>query len=141
MSAPCVVEGLTLWPVEAPDQPLMAVVSYRADDPYAVRLAFLAGDGRETFDYLFARELLIDGLDLDQCEPLGLGDVRVGPAPAGDWLVLSLPGVDGEWFELYATRAHLAGFVEATLGVVPMGRERELVDVDAVIAAILAEVR
>ncbi|WP_157255058.1 SsgA family sporulation/cell division regulator [Nonomuraea typhae] len=136
-----VIEGLTLWPADAPDQPLMAVATYRREDPFALRLVFLARDGRTTCDYLFARELVADAL-LEECTgPVGAGEVTVRPADGPAWLVLSLPGPElGEPFELLASRDRLAAIVEATYQVVPPGRERDLVDLDALVADLLGAI-
>ncbi|WP_031171844.1 SsgA family sporulation/cell division regulator [Streptosporangium roseum] len=129
-----VTQGLTLWAADRPDYPLAAVLTYSADDPYAVRLAFVQGS-RETVAYVFARGLLADGL----YDPVGEGDVMVGPHEDHEpYLVITLRPEDGYPFALYVVRSQIEAFVDRAYRLVAMGRER--VDVDAVVARILAEV-
>ncbi|MFC7650322.1 SsgA family sporulation/cell division regulator [Streptosporangium lutulentum] len=105
-----IVEGLRLQPIEAPDQHQVAVLTYRTDQPYAVRLTFLSADLAALFTCTFERGLLIDGLLIDQPDDdgttlIGAGEVQVGPGPIEDRVLLRLRLHDGEWFELYADRS------------------------------------
>jgi hypothetical protein len=57
--------------------PLMARLSYRSADPYAVRMAFEVG-ADEPVEWILARELLAAALHGSE----GLGDVRAWPSAA-----------------------------------------------------------
>ncbi|SNT60589.1 Streptomyces sporulation and cell division protein, SsgA [Streptosporangium subroseum] len=128
-----VVEGLTLWLADLPGYPLAGVLSYTKADPYAVRLMFLSADGGETVDVTFGRALLTDGLQ----DPVGEGDVMVGPHEADGYLVITLRPEHGSPYALYGSRKRIAAFLNNAYRLVPMGREYEGVDVDAAIAALL----
>lgn len=127
--------ALTLWPSDRLDYPLPAVLVYDPADPLAVKLAFLH-NGRETVSYMFARDLLAEGLD-QRC---GDGDVTLEPhfeMPA-TWLVLTLIPESGYPFELYVARPVVESIVTAIYQLVPMGKERIGGAVDEAIARILA---
>ncbi|MEU9043204.1 MULTISPECIES: SsgA family sporulation/cell division regulator [unclassified Kitasatospora] len=109
-----------------------AEVTYRADDPYAVRFAFhLPGDAPVT--WFFARELLLDGIG----GPAGEGDVHVHPV-GGEFsevrIVLSSP--HGEAV-LRTPSAPLTAFLARTDRLVPMGQELTGRELDAELAEIL----
>ena len=55
--------------------PVPAGLRYETTDPYAVHATFHTGGG-ETVDWVFARDLLSEGL----LRPSGAGDVRVWPS-------------------------------------------------------------
>ena len=60
-----------------PSLPVLAGLSYSSDDPWAVRVAFhTGGEGDGTVEWMFARQLLTDGIS----GAVGEGDVRVWPA-------------------------------------------------------------
>jgi hypothetical protein len=76
-----------------PNQPIPAQLRYVASDPYAV--ALLLGDPARPTEWIFARELLQEGLS----EPSGDGDVRVWPFPGESGkavLLIELVSPDGE---------------------------------------------
>lgn len=127
-----ITRAVTLWAADRPDQPLAAVLTYTPTDPYAVRLAFMHGT-RETASYVFARELLADGLN----ETAGQGNVTVAPHEHHDWLVITLRQDDAYPFEVYATRDDVMNFTARAYRLVPMGREREWINWDATIATVL----
>ncbi len=118
---------LSLWLV-VPEHiavPLVASLSYRGDDPYAVRMAFHVGTD-EPVEWIFARELLAGQ------EATGEGDVQVWPAPGtqGEILHIALSSPFGQaLFETPA--APVAEFVRRTYRLVPAGREGEFVDVES----------
>ncbi len=127
-----ITRAVTLWAADRPDQPITAVLTYTPSDPYAVRLTFLRGS-RETASYVFARDLLADGLD----ETAGQGDVTVAPHEQPDWLVITLRQDDGYPFEVYIARDDVMNFTARVYWLVPMHREREWIDWDAELATVL----
>ncbi|GGS97775.1 hypothetical protein GCM10010156_64970 [Planobispora rosea] len=132
-----ITRGITLWPTDEPNFPLAAVISYRLDDPYAVRLAFVRGR-TETVVYGFARALLAVGMN----DPAGECDVLVAPhEEVDDYLVLTVRPEHGYPFAVYAQREHLQDFLDESFGLVPWGREHEhLGDLDDEISAFFREV-
>ena len=110
------------------------VLAYRRTDPYAVTMTFLTGDGDLT--WTFGRDLLVHGVD----RPVGDGDVHVAPAisQVGRAVVdVELSSPDGH-LVLQARTTELVEFVERTTSLVPSGEESGHLDVDALIAQILA---
>jgi Streptomyces sporulation and cell division protein, SsgA len=127
---------LDLWLVvpEHTAVPLVASLSYRGDDPYAVRMAFHVGMDQPV-EWIFARELLIAGNEMDGC---GEGDVRIWPAAGmgGEVLNIALSSPFGQaLFETAA--APVADFVRRTYQMVPAGCEGEFVDVDGELEELL----
>lgn len=114
--------------------PLPASLRYDTSDPYAVNVCF--GAGENTVAWTFARDLLSAGL----VDPTGDGDVHVWTclddrglatlvvelcSPAGDALVQFRPD-------------DVSSFVERMHAAVPEGQESAHIDVDAMIAEIMA---
>jgi sporulation and cell division protein SsgA len=114
--------------------PLPASLRYDTSDPYAVTVTF--GSGDNSVAWTFGRDLLIGGL----VEPTGDGDVHVWTclderglaalvvelcSPAGDALVQFRPD-------------DVASFVERMHTAVPEGHESAHLDVDGMIAEIMA---
>src|SRR3954454_14059541 len=113
-----------------------ALFSYDARDPYAVRIRFGSAHagGQDAVTWLIGRELLRAGLD----HPTGDGDVRVGPTEASsDVLFLQLRAPSGEAL-MELSRTALAAFVRGTETLVPFGAEGAAIDLDGVLAVILA---
>ena len=114
--------------------PLGVELSYDPADPFAVAAVFDT-DG-ERIRWTFARELLRLGL----FEPIGDGDVHLWPstdASGEETVILELCSPDGE--STLQTRAMaVASFLEATSRMVPFGTESSYVDIDALVAGILA---
>ena len=114
--------------------PLGVELSYDPADPFAVAAVFDT-DG-ERIRWTFARELLRLGL----FEPTGDGDVHLWPstdASGEETVILELCSPDGE--STLQTRAvTVASFLDATSRVVPFGTESSYVDIDALVAGILA---
>ncbi|MEU3282250.1 SsgA family sporulation/cell division regulator [Streptomyces antibioticus] len=102
-------------------------LSYKAHDPYAVRLTFhLPGDAPVT--WAFGRELLVDGVG----RACGEGDVRVSPADPdvlGEVLIRLQVGGDQALFR--SSTAPLVAFLDRTDKLVPLGQEGALADFDA----------
>lgn len=119
---------------EAASAPVEATLSYRADDPYAVRVAFRTRPSSDAVEWTFARQLLTDGVTA----PSGAGDVRTWPsAVEGEPVVcLSLSSPSGTaLFEIPVTG--LVEFLTRTYAQVPTGSESEHVDLDRELAELL----
>ncbi|GAA4931774.1 hypothetical protein HD597_012885 [Nonomuraea thailandensis] len=118
---PTLVEGLVLRPLAEPDAPLVAVVSYQADVPFLLRLAFVDAHRRETpFVYTLPTDVLTEALAEDLTAPAGDGEVLIGPSPEPGQLVLSVPAPDasaeGGRFELLVERARLQAIADQLRG-------------------------
>src|SRR3954468_17467337 len=105
---------------------VLALFSYDARDPYAVRITF--GSPRVDFEgavpWLIGRELLRAGLD----RVTGDGDVRVGPTAArSDVLFLQLRAPSGEAL-MELSRTGLAAFIRGSETFVPFGAEGAAID-------------
>ena len=114
--------------------PVAVELSYDPADPFAVAAVFDA-DG-ERVRWTFARELLRLGL----FEPTGDGDIHLWPstdASGEETVILELCSPDGE-STLQSRAVTVATFLEATSRVVPFGTESSYVDIDALVAGILA---
>lgn len=109
--------------------PVLSRLSYVANEPFAINIAFRTERGRWV-EWTFARELLVQGLT----EPTGIGDVRVRPDLAGDddLLVLEIESPDG-YALVEIEREDVERFLDAAAGVIPLGRESDYFDVDAFI--------
>lgn len=110
-------------------------LTYDATDPFAVTLVFRATP--RSVRWVFARSLLVSGLS----DPAGDGDVHVWPAldDAGAPVVMvELCSPDGDVLVQLRT-PDVAAFVDRMEAVVPEGTEAAHLDVDAVIAALLAD--
>ncbi len=111
--------GLRLVVPDRTTVPLLAGLSYTADDPYAIRMAFHVGND-EPVEWIFARELLTVGI----VRRVGDGDVQVWPARADGerTLHISLTSPFGQaLFEV--PLAPLTEFLHRTYEVVPAGRD------------------
>jgi hypothetical protein len=115
--------------------PLPVSLRYSATDPYAVRALFRGGDGETSVEWVFARDLLVEGLE----KATGLGDVHVWPSRGteGDIVVIALSSPDGRAV-LHADADDLRLFVGQTLVVVPTGCEQQHMDLDEVVARLTA---
>ena len=134
--------GLRLVAAEQTIVPLVASLHYSASDPYAIRMAFHVGH-EEPVEWIFARELLADGM----ATLVGDGDVQIWPSSAA-------MGPDGEIrgplsvlnLNLYSPfgEAHfeapadaISNFLDRTYGIVRMGREADVIDIDAELNGLL----
>jgi hypothetical protein len=114
--------------------PVGVELCYDPADPFAVAAVFDAAG--EPIRWTFARELLRLGL----FEPTGDGDVHLWPstdARGEESVILELRSPDGE-SALQTPSIEVAAFLEATSRVVPFGTESSYVDMDALVAEILA---
>jgi hypothetical protein len=122
--------ALTLVVPGQPRVPLVASLSYSADDPYAVRVAFHVGLD-EPVEWIFARELLEHGTERRE----GLGDVKVWPGDGGQILSVELSSPFGQaLFEAPADAVRQ--FLGRTYQVVPVGTEDRHVNIDAELASL-----
>jgi hypothetical protein len=120
---------------EGSSTPLEAEFEYDPTDPFAVSILFKGEP--VPVRWTFARDLLVEGY----YEPTGDGDVHVWPclsAQGSAVVIIELSSPAGEVLLQVSSRA-LTGFVERMLHSVPLGRESELVDVDAALAAVFAD--
>lgn len=126
---------------------LPVTLTYDSADPYAVHALFRTGH-RDGVAWVFARDTLAAGV----VEPAGEGDVRVWPASgkpdaagaAGsgaaspDVVHIALSSPDGQAL-LEASTGALTAFLLRTYSLVPRGQESSHIDVDATLAALLAD--
>lgn len=107
--------------------------TYRADEPFAITVAFATERGRWV-EWIFARDLLIAGLE----SASGEGDLHVTPHPDDDeLLLLEIHSPSGSaTFEL--DRTDTEEFLEHTLELVPAGTESTHFDIDRLLAELTA---
>jgi hypothetical protein len=87
----------------------------------------------EFVDWVFARELLVEGL----IRPVGEGDVRIRPSEAEPGLALfHLESPFGQ-VDFSACCRWLNRFLECTARLVPVGEELEWLEIDASITRLL----
>ena len=120
-----------------PSLPVLADLRYSADDPWAVRVAFqTGGEGDGTVEWMFARQLLTDGI----AGTVGEGDVRVWPSMANGERVVNLAMASPSGSALFEIdRDALVEFLQQTYLAVPTGMEEDAVDLDAELAVLLGE--
>jgi hypothetical protein len=120
-----------------PSLPVLANLRYETADPWAVRVAFqTGGEGDGIVEWMFARQLLTDGV----AKTVGEGDIRVWPSVIGreHFVNLAMASPSGSaLFEI--DRDALVEFLQQTYLAVPTGAEEEVIDIDAEIAILLAE--
>jgi hypothetical protein len=134
--------GLRLVAAEQAVVPLVASLHYSGSDPYAIRMAFHVGT-EDPVEWIFARDLLADGL----MTPEGDGDVLIWPSspvigPDGQTdgplsvLNIKLSSPFGEaHFE--APAQAIANFLDRTFRIVQMGKESQVIDIDAELSSLL----
>jgi len=120
-----------------PSLPVMAGLRYDSNDPWAVRVAFqTGGEGDGIVEWMFARQLLTDGV----AKACGEGDVRVWPAVHGDERVVNFAMASPSGAALFEIdRDALVEFLQQTYLAVPTGHESEVVDLDAELALLLSQ--
>ena len=119
-----------------PSLPVIAGLRYETADPWAVRVAFqTGGEGDGIVEWLFARQLLTDGV----AQTAGEGDIRVWPSVLGSEHFVNLAMASPSGSALFEIdRDSLMEFLQQTYLAVPTGAEVEVVDLDAEIAILLA---
>ncbi len=120
-----------------PSLPVMAGLRYESNDPWAVRVAFhTGGEGDGIVEWMFARQLLTDGV----AKTVGEGDVRVWPSTHGADRVVNLAMASPSGSALFEIdRDALVEFLQQTYVAVPTGAEEEVVDLDAELAMLLSD--
>ena len=115
-----------------PSLPVVAGLRYDASDPWAVRVAFhTGGEGDGIVEWMFARQLLTDGV----AATVGEGDIRVWPAVHGPDRVINLAMASPSGAALFEIdRDALVEFLQQTYLAVPTGHEADAVDLDAEMA-------
>ncbi|MFF4340903.1 SsgA family sporulation/cell division regulator [Kitasatospora sp. NPDC001540] len=115
--------------------PVVARLRYRADEPYTVHLDNHA-DLPEPVTWALSRDVLLAGLT----RPAGLGDMSVTPGRGPDrgHVLLSLHGEEASAL-LRVPAPALRAFLRRTECVVPVGCERDHVDLDALLRRLLGE--
>jgi len=118
-----------------PCLPVVAGLRYDVVDPWAVRVAFhTGGEGDGVIEWLFARQLLTDGI----AGAVGEGDIRVWPAFHGAERVVNLAVASPSGSALFEfDRNDLVEFLQQTYLAVPTGLEGDAVDLDAELALLL----
>ena len=120
-----------------PSLPVLADLRYAADDPWAVRVAFQVGSGQDgdgTVEWMFARQLLTEGI----AGAVGEGDVRVWPSVSGRERVINLAMASPSGSALFEIdRDALVEFLQQTYLAVATGTEEDVVDLDAELALLL----
>jgi Streptomyces sporulation and cell division protein, SsgA len=115
--------------------PLAAELRYDAYDPYAVSACFRSGDTHVR--WVFARDLLAVGTS----DPSGDGDVHIYPsldARGRAVTTIELSSPDGEAI-IQARTDELCDFLARTEAMVATGNESDHINLDTVLAQILAE--
>jgi hypothetical protein len=103
--------------------------TYEKHEPYAVTVAFATDRGRWV-EWVFARELLIDGL----ARAAGEGDLRIRPDDEDpELLVLEIHAPTGS-AAFCLDREDTQDFLDRTLALVPEGSEESHFDVDRLLA-------
>lgn len=130
-----VTRTLTLNLIDASGtaEPLVTALCYERSDPYAVAVVFASG--QTLVRWVFARDLLIDGL----FQPTGDGDVHVWPCLDDQGravTIIELSSPDGEAM-LQARSDELSDFCRRTEGLVPCGAESEHLELADVITNLL----
>lgn len=111
-----------------------ANLRYLRDDPFAVRLAFPAEislEGGDGVEWIFARELLDDGL----YGPAGDGDIHLWPCGPSR-MMIEFESPHGVAMVEFAA-GDVRRFLEWSYRVVAAGDESRYLDLDADLAALL----
>ncbi len=104
-----------------------ADLCYDASDPYAIHASFWTGTD-EKVDWVFARELLAEGLR----RSAGTGDVRVWPDHSHSQSVICIALSSPEGYaRLEAPARALQSFLARTNAAVPPGAEHQYYDLEA----------
>jgi hypothetical protein len=122
---------LRAWLLSTSRTQVAVSFSYNVSDPYAVRLT-IASVGAPVI-WTIARELIAVGLQAS----FGPGEVVVAPALDGPDVLIGLVGVGGSAV-LSVPHEPLRKFLDDTYREVPVGNEPEHLDIDGLVAHLLA---
>ena len=117
--------------------PLLTVLQYRADDPYAVTMTFIAPQrpADPGVRWTMARDLLSNA----RTEPAGVGDIHAWPSIGADdrpAVAFLLCSPEGEALVELPTVA-VDRFCREAFGLVPAGQESDRLDFDGFFSALL----
>jgi hypothetical protein len=118
-----------------------AVLRFRSDDPFAVRLAFLDvdpdrgedGEAVDAIEWVFARDLLTDGLHT----PTGDGDVHVWPFGPSDLMIELRSGASTAL--VITPQVAVRMFLCHAYAIVPAGSEPGHLDLDRALARLVGQ--
>ncbi len=111
---------------------LDATLRYDTDDPYAVHLAFPSSSGDPGIEWMFARQLVAEGL----VGRAGEGDVRIWPSSDDGDVYVELCSPSGRAL-FAAPRSVLVEFVRRAAELVPPGTEVDHLDLDTELQMLL----
>ncbi|MFD1152323.1 SsgA family sporulation/cell division regulator [Saccharothrix hoggarensis] len=112
--------------------PVGAELHYEPEDPYAVAVLFHTGQGK--VEWIFARDLLADGL----LTASGEGDILVRPAADDPERVLVELNAPTGFAILSADAEDIAEFLDLTYDVVQPGEEDLWIDFDRELAKLVS---
>ncbi|KOX17232.1 SsgA family sporulation/cell division regulator [Actinosynnema sp. NPDC091369] len=112
--------------------PVEAELHYEPEDPYAVAVLFHTGQGK--VEWIFARDLLADGLLTSS----GEGDILVRPAADDPERVLVELNAPTGFAILSADAEDIAEFLDLTYDVVQPGEEDLWIDFDRELAKLVS---
>ncbi|MET8576140.1 SsgA family sporulation/cell division regulator [Streptomyces sp. NPDC005012] len=120
---------------DVPPTPLTAELRYDRADPYAVRLS-VGAPGPDAVHWVFARSLLAEGVR----RPAGAGDVLVSPhrRDRRSWVRVVVRSRAGAAVLEIAAPA-VTAFLSRTGRLVPPGTEGQHIDLEGVIADLMAQ--
>lgn len=113
-------------------------MTYHPADPYALTLDIHQTDGPGTLQWVFARELLFEGMSASRDHPAGLDRVRVWPDTVDGVQKLYIALISSTICLVELIRGDVLAFLVDTLQVVPAGSEPRFCDIDAELRRILA---
>jgi len=135
-AAPFVVHDMHMQVVtdEGNRVALPATLSFTAADPYAVTATFHLGEEETWITWVFARELLRDGMR----DIAGYGDIIVRPShpSRGAQVILTLSSPSGSAV-IEGSRHQIAAFIEEVYAAVPDGTEWMYLNIDGTITDLL----
>jgi hypothetical protein len=111
---------------------LSAHFAYDIDDPYALCLTMVTPAPRPV-TWTFSRELLEAGL----MGGFGSGAVVIAPSPDGREVLIGLHGLS-DFVVIHLDPAPIRRFLDETYRAVRPGREHEYINIDEVVAQLLA---
>lgn len=111
-----------------------AFLLYQARSPYSVGVELHTSSGSRCWH--LERGQLLAALELEPgTDPLGLGDVRVGPTSDGLYIAIALCAPSG-YARVLIPLQDLAAMLDRTRDLVPVGDEHAQFDLDAELAAL-----
>lgn len=113
-------------------------LSYRSDDPYAITAQIQAGHGATARRWVFARDLLFEGMSASRDHPAGPDRVRVWPNTVDGVQKVNIAFVSETICLVELARTDVLGFLVDTLQVVPTGSESRFLDIESGLRRLLA---